>query len=96
MVAISVDPTADSLALREQLGLGFPLLFDADAEVARAYGVAMDGQALAVPAVFIVRPDRTIAWKYVGEAASDRPPERELLDQLDSLDRLDQLDQGAK
>ena len=73
MVAISVDPASDSIELRAQLALPFPLLHDEDAAVAAAYGVKMAGQNLALPAVVIVRPDRTIAWRYVGESVTDRP-----------------------
>jgi peroxiredoxin len=83
-VAISSDPQADSIALRERLGLEYPLLHDAGVGVATAYGVAMRNQSFAVPSVFIVMPDRSIAWKYVGENAGDRPPEDRVLEQLDA------------
>ena len=86
-MGISVDPQADSIALRERLGIGFALLHDEDVAVATAYGVAMQGQAIAVPAVFIVMPDRSIAWRYVGEGAADRPPEDRVLEQLDAAIR---------
>ena len=49
------------------------VLRDADMLVIRAYGVAMKGQELAVPAVFIVRRDGTIAYRHVGESMADRP-----------------------
>ena len=83
VVAISVDPVADSQALRERLGLSFPLLHDENLAAAEAYGVAMKGEDIAVPSTFVVMPDRSIAWSYVGEAAPDRPAEKELLEQLD-------------
>lgn len=74
LAAISTDPTADSVALAEKLGIGFPLLSDPSATVIESYGVKMEGETLAVPATFVVRPDRTIAWTYVGDTAPDRPP----------------------
>lgn len=74
LAAISVDDVADSRALAESLELPFPLLSDPEARVIAAYGVQMEGQVLAVPATFVVRPDRTIAWRYVGDAVPDRPP----------------------
>lgn len=74
LAAISVDDPADSRALAERLSLPFPILSDPDARVIAAYGVQMEGQTLAVPATFVVRPDRTIAWSYVGDAVPDRPP----------------------
>ncbi len=33
----------------------------------------MKGRDIAVPSIFVVRPDRTIAWSKVGETVSDRP-----------------------
>lgn len=74
LAAISVDPPADSAALAKRLGIGFPLLSDPDAAVIESYGVKMDGEILSVPATFVVRQDRTIAWAYVGDTVPDRPP----------------------
>lgn len=74
IAGISVDPVTDSAALAERLDIGFPLLSDPEAEVIDRYGVRMKGETLAVPATFIVRRDGTIAWRYVGERALDRPP----------------------
>lgn len=68
--------------MRERLGLNFPLLSDPDVAVASAYGVAMKGQDLAIPATFVVMPNREVFWKYVGENPSDRPPEDVLFEQL--------------
>jgi len=81
MVAISVDPAADSTKLAADLGLHFPLLSDADLHAASAYGVAMQGRDLAVPSVFVVRRDRTIGWKKVGEDVTDRPSGAEVVEQ---------------
>ncbi|MBK7399596.1 MAG: redoxin domain-containing protein [Myxococcales bacterium] len=72
-VGISVDAREDSVALIAKLGLHFPLLSDADLRVAAAYGVAMEGRDIAVPAVFVVARDGTITWKRVGESITDRP-----------------------
>lgn len=74
LAAISVDDSADSAALADKLGVEFPLLSDPEARVIAAYGVQMEGQVLAVPATFVIRPDRTIAWQYVGDTVPDRPP----------------------
>jgi peroxiredoxin len=82
IVAISVDPAADSTKLAADLGLHYPLLSDADLRAASAYGVAMRGRDIAVPSVFVVRRDRTIAWKKVGEDMTDRPSASEVLDQV--------------
>ncbi len=81
-MAISVDPAADSSKLAADLGVHFPLLSDADLRTASAYGVAMQGRDIAVPSVFVVRRDRTIAWKKVGEDITDRPSAGEVLEQV--------------
>lgn len=70
------------MALATRLDLHFPLLSDADLRVAAAYGVAMSGRDIAVPSVFVVRPDRVIAWKCVGETMADRPGVEEVLAQV--------------
>lgn len=74
LAAISVDEAADSQALAKRLGVAFALLSDPDARVIEAYGVQMQRQTLAVPATFVVRPNRTIAWQHVGDTVPDRPP----------------------
>jgi peroxiredoxin len=65
-----------------ELGLHFRLVRDADLRVAIAYGVAMQGRDIAVPAVFVVRADRVIAWKQVGEDMTDRASPRDILAQV--------------
>jgi peroxiredoxin len=62
--------------------LNFPLLSDPDVAVATAYGVAMKRQDIAIPATFLIMPNREVSWKYVGENPSDRPPEDVLFEQL--------------
>lgn len=84
LVAISVDSAEDSSALRERLGLPFPMLSDADLAVAKAYQVAMKGQDIAVPATMVVLPNREIVWKYVGEHPPDRPAEDIVIEQLEA------------
>ena len=88
LVAISVDEAADSLELAEDLGLEFPVLSDADLSVAKAYGVAMEGRDIAVPAVFVVNRDRSIYFRYVGENQADRPSARTLLSKFNQAKLL--------
>lgn len=82
-MGISVDPAEDSRELAKSLGLGFPLLGDADLAVADRYGVAMAGRDIAVPAVFVVTPDRAIIYEHVGETMMDRPPALEVMAALE-------------
>jgi peroxiredoxin len=77
-VAISVDAAEDSQELVEDEQITIPLLSDPDMTVIKAYGVAMEGEDIAVPATFVVRQDRTIHWKHIGETMADRPPTDEL------------------
>lgn len=61
-------------------GIRVVLLSDPNLEVISAYGVAMDGEDIAVPATFVIRQDRTIHWSYVGESMADRPDAPELFE----------------
>lgn len=81
-MAISADDAEASTALAARLGLGFSLLSDPDLAVAVRYGVAMAGRDIAVPAVLVVRRDRTVAWRYVGEDMTDRPRAVMVLEQV--------------
>lgn len=80
VVGISTDEVPESKMLRAALGLTFPLLEDPGAEIAAAYGVRMRGDTLAIPAVFVVTPDREIVWRHVGENVPDRPTPQIVLD----------------
>jgi peroxiredoxin len=80
LAAISADPSEDSVELAEKLAIGFPLLADTDLKAAIAWGVAMEGRDIAVPATFVVLPDRRVFWKKVGESPMDRADEDELLE----------------
>lgn len=78
-MAISADSREDSASFAADDGITVPLLSDPELRVISAYGVAMDGDDIAVPASFIIRPDGTIYWSYVGETMADRPDAAELL-----------------
>jgi peroxiredoxin len=73
-----VDEVEDSIELIEDKQISIPLLRDPDMQVIKAYGVAMDGEDIAVPATFVVRQDRTIHWQHIGETMADRPPTEDL------------------
>ncbi|MRG96970.1 peroxiredoxin family protein [Polyangium spumosum] len=83
LAAISVDTEAESRALADKLGVRYPLLRDDGLKTALAYGVAMQGQDIAVPAVFVILPDGRIFFRQVGESINDRPSNAELLDIVD-------------
>ena len=85
VVGISVDSPEESKLLATELGLSFALLSDPSAAVIEKYGVKMAHEQLAVPAVFIIRTDGSIAWRFLSETKSDRPPEQLVLDALGDL-----------
>ena len=81
VVAISVDQPNHSRIMIKRLGLGFPILSDADQSIQKAYGVQNpDTQELALHAVFVVNQDREVVYRKV---AGRRPLSQELLDAID-------------
>lgn len=80
LVAISADTREDSAEFIEEEGISVLLLADPQLTAIKAYGVAMAGQEIAVPATFVVGQDKTIRWRYIGENMTDRPSEKEVLE----------------
>ena len=87
IAAISVDEREDSVGLAERLRIQFPLLSDQGLKVASAYGVAMKGRDIAVPATFVVLPGGATYWRKVGESMTDRPTRDEILGVVDQAIR---------
>src|SRR5262245_26045668 len=88
LAAISVDEREESVTFAKQLGARYPLLLDEGLRVSSAYGVAMQGRDIPVPAVFVVLPGGKIVWRKVGESIADRPSSAEILDVLDRAIRM--------
>ncbi len=84
-MGISVDEISDSVALAGKLGISYPLLADPGLKAALAFGVAMQGDEIAVPSVFVVSKDRRIVFTKVGESVVDRPSVSTLLAEIDKL-----------
>ena len=83
VVGISVDSPEQNRAMVEKLLLPFPLLSDPDSRVIREWGVLNEAEAdIAKPALFLVRPDRSIAFEYVGHDFTDRPEDGVLFEAL--------------
>jgi len=79
VVGISVDSAEQNRAMIEKLLLPFPLLADPTSRVIREWGVLNEAEAnIAKPAIFLVRPDRSIALSYVGEDFEDRPEDERI------------------
>lgn len=73
------------MGLAGKLGISFPLLADPGLKTALRYGVAMDGEDIAVPATFIVSKDKRIVYERVGESLTDRPSVSDLLERIDAM-----------
>ncbi len=73
------------MKLAGKLAIGFPLLSDPGLKTALAYGVAMQGEEIAVPSTFIVTRDHKIVYRKVGESVTDRPSPDDILKALDAL-----------
>ena len=79
VAAISVDSVDQNRAMVDKLLLPFPVLSDPDGVVVERYGVLDTAEkGIARPALFLVLPDLSLAFRYVGEDFSDRPTDEEL------------------
>ena len=79
VIAISGDPRGELAGLKRQLGLGFPLLSDADLSITRAFGVLDEETGSPHPSVFVVAPDGRVTWVYVSRSLRDLPGPEEIL-----------------
>ena len=83
LIGISTDPIDQSIEFAQRKKIAFPLLTDEGVAVSNAYGVAMEGMDIAVPAALVVMPDRTIFWKEVGESMAATESAKAILEQVD-------------
>jgi peroxiredoxin len=83
LAGISVDPIENNRAMIEKLLLPFPLLSDAEGRVIKEWGVWTDaGGGIARPAIFAIRHDGSMGWRYVGRDFADRPTDDELFSSI--------------
>jgi peroxiredoxin len=79
VAAICVDGVEQNRAMVEKLLLPFPVLSDPDAAVIGPWGVLNAAEkGIAKPALFLVMPDRSFGFRYVGKDFTDRPTDEEL------------------
>jgi len=79
VAAICVDTVEQNLAMVDKLLLPFPILSDPDAVVIAPWGLLNAAErGIAKPALFLVMPDRSLAFRYVGVDFTDRPTNEEL------------------
>jgi peroxiredoxin len=79
VAAICVDTVEQNRAMVDKLLLPFPILGDPDATVIEPWGVLNAAErGIARPALFLVQPDWTVAYRYIGQDFTDRPTDEEL------------------
>jgi peroxiredoxin len=86
LVAISVDGVWCHQAYREARNLWIPLLadFEPKGEVAKRFGVYRATDGTSERALFVLRPDGVIAWRYVSPVDVN-PGAEGILDALDHM-----------
>ena len=66
----------------EETGLPFDILIDERRDMLRAYGVwhrvGLDAWNIARPAVFLIEPDGTISYSFIGDKQGEYPSQEEI------------------
>ncbi len=86
LLGISVDSAFCHAAFRRELGLDFPLLadFEPKGEVARRYGVYIDGRGHSGRALVMVDPEGVVAWSHAAPTPLEIPGANLIFDALDA------------
>ncbi len=86
VAAVVIDAPGQNAAMVEKLALPFPVLSDPDGTAAvRPFGVWDDEGHMALPAILVIAPDATEAYRYAGVDFMDRPDDSDVLGALDAL-----------
>lgn len=87
IAAIVIDSPAQNAAMVEKLALPFPILSDSDGTTAIKPLDAWNAEGnMAKPAIIVVTPNGTEAYRYVGVDFADRPGDDEVLAAIKGLD----------
>ncbi len=85
VVAVSVDDLSNAQAMARNSGVPFPILYNPEKDVVKAYGVLNpQDNNLARPSTFIIDSSGVIRWKYLG-STYDRPSPQQVLQELANL-----------
>jgi peroxiredoxin len=80
VAGIVVDTPEQNRAMIEKLLLPFEILSDPEGRVIKEYDVWNPQEGgIAKPSLFLVRPDRSVAFRYTGGDFADRPADEQLL-----------------
>lgn len=85
LIAIAYQDETGAEKTVEASGATYPILADADHQVADLYGVyGLETTFLnkTIPAVFVIDQSGHIYWAYVGQTGTDRPEAQLILDNL--------------
>ena len=86
MLAISTDDLSGAETIANSIGIPFPILYNKETDVVRAYGVYdLLNDGLSAPATFVIDKEGVIRWKYVGSGLGDRPSVGRILEELGNL-----------
>jgi peroxiredoxin len=85
VAGISVDPPRHSARMVGKLQLPFPLLSDAEGELARRCGLWNAEEGVAVPSIVVVDQSGEVRYLYSGSDFADRPGDEEVFAALDGL-----------
>ena len=86
VLAVSTDDLSGAENAIDYLHLGFPVLFDPEAEVVRKYGVYnLLRDRYATPSTFIIDKTGKVRWKYIVQRYNDRPTSQQIIAQLQAL-----------
>ncbi len=87
LYGVSVDSAFAHKAFQSQLGVTFPLLadFEPKGEVAKAYGVYIDGRGHNQRALVLIGPDLTVRWSHQSPTPLEIPGANLIFDALDAV-----------
>ncbi len=87
IAAQKIDGITGGRKFIEKRGYRFPILFDAERETTRAFGVyhlvGIDAFRIAYPAAFLIDPSGKILWIAVSRSQTELPTIDEFLSAID-------------
>ncbi len=86
ILAISTDTLNDTAGIVERIGLQFPVLYNSEGDVPRAYGIFdLYGDGLATGSAFLVDLDGNLAWSSIYSGIHDLIKSDDILAAIDAL-----------